>query len=175
MTMPTMEEIASRQETVLESLGKAWAASLAPIFAAARRGVEASICPDCHNTFQQPFKCVTCGAQKLYDATLLDAQQRAERAEANIEELGKRYNDALIASANSERYLNEKIERAEAERDAAVARERDACAKECFDRAQLWLTEYGRESDRTGIAQAEALSCGEAIRARADQPEGGKS
>lgn len=27
-------------------------------------------CPDCKNQFVQPFKCTTCGAQKLYDATV---------------------------------------------------------------------------------------------------------
>jgi hypothetical protein len=27
-------------------------------------------CPDCKCQFVQPFKCVTCGAEKLYDATV---------------------------------------------------------------------------------------------------------
>jgi hypothetical protein len=27
-------------------------------------------CPDCKCQFVQPFKCTTCGAQKLYDATV---------------------------------------------------------------------------------------------------------
>ena len=39
-------------------------------------------CPDCKNTFKQPFICITCGAQKLYDTTLQTAQKRAEKAEA---------------------------------------------------------------------------------------------
>jgi hypothetical protein len=42
------------------------------------------ICPDCHNHFHQPFRCTTCGAQKLYDHSLKDAQQRAGRAEAAL-------------------------------------------------------------------------------------------
>ena len=28
------------------------------------------VCPDCRNQFVQPFVCTTCGAQKLYDATV---------------------------------------------------------------------------------------------------------
>jgi hypothetical protein len=28
------------------------------------------ICPDCKCQFVQPFKCTTCGAEKLYDATV---------------------------------------------------------------------------------------------------------
>jgi len=27
-------------------------------------------CPDCKCQFVQPFKCITCGAEKLYDATV---------------------------------------------------------------------------------------------------------
>jgi hypothetical protein len=40
-------------------------------------------CPDCKNGFHQPFKCITCGAEKLYDATLrsLQAENAALRAE----------------------------------------------------------------------------------------------
>lgn len=42
-------------------------------------------CADCSNIFiQNPFVCVTCGAQKLYDVTLEDAQKRAEAAELAI-------------------------------------------------------------------------------------------
>ena len=42
------------------------------------------ICPDCKNVFLQPFRCTTCGAQKLYDTTLRQAEQRAERAETEL-------------------------------------------------------------------------------------------
>lgn len=41
-------------------------------------------CPDCHNTFAQPFICATCGAQKLYDATLIAAQTRIASQEQQI-------------------------------------------------------------------------------------------
>lgn len=41
-------------------------------------------CPSCNNDFKQPFLCTTCGAEKLYDATLQSANQRAEQAEAKL-------------------------------------------------------------------------------------------
>lgn len=36
-------------------------------------------CPSCSNVFLQPFVCTTCGAQKLYDATLRAAEEAANR------------------------------------------------------------------------------------------------
>jgi hypothetical protein len=33
-------------------------------------------CPNCKNEFVQPFRCTTCGAQKLYDATVTSLQAR---------------------------------------------------------------------------------------------------
>ncbi|MCR4300656.1 MAG: hypothetical protein NUV51_03525 [Sulfuricaulis sp.] len=39
------------------------------------------VCPDCRNEFLQPFKCTTCGAQKLYDCTLRSAEERAAELE----------------------------------------------------------------------------------------------
>lgn len=49
--------------------------------------VKPNICPECRNTFMQPFVCTTCGAQKLYDTTLRNAVLRAEKAEHEIERL----------------------------------------------------------------------------------------
>ena len=43
-------------------------------------------CPDCRNEFVQPFVCTTCGAQKLYDATLKSAQDEIERLRALLVE-----------------------------------------------------------------------------------------
>jgi hypothetical protein len=40
-----------------------------------------NICPDCKNSFVQPFKCITCGAEKLYDATVRSQAERIERLE----------------------------------------------------------------------------------------------
>jgi hypothetical protein len=42
------------------------------------------LCPSCSNRFYQPFVCTTCGAEKLYDATLKSAVDRAESAEAKL-------------------------------------------------------------------------------------------
>ena len=44
-------------------------------------------CPECHNEFMQPFTCTTCGAQKLYDATLATAEKRLALAVAALKEL----------------------------------------------------------------------------------------
>ena len=52
----------------------------------ARAGAEgvstAHECRSCGNLFVQPFVCTTCGAQKLYDATLKSAQDEIERLRA---------------------------------------------------------------------------------------------
>lgn len=43
-------------------------------------------CPDCRNEFVQPFKCATCGAQKLYDTTMNTLAANLARAEARLTE-----------------------------------------------------------------------------------------
>ena len=43
-------------------------------------------CPDCRNEFVQPFKCTTCGAQKLYDTTMNTLAANLARAEARLAE-----------------------------------------------------------------------------------------
>ena len=43
-----------------------------------------SQCPSCKNEFVQPFVCATCGAEKLYDATLKTAQDQAALWEADL-------------------------------------------------------------------------------------------
>ena len=53
-------------------------------------------CPSCKNAYTGPFICVTCGAQKLYDATLRTAERRAEKAER----------DLAAAQKDAERYRN---------------------------------------------------------------------
>ena len=44
-------------------------------------------CPDCKNQFVQPFKCITCGAEKLYDATVSSQAQRIEALEAVLTDI----------------------------------------------------------------------------------------
>lgn len=51
------------------------------------RGTVNNMCPECKNTFSQPFVCTTCGAQKLYDSTLSSAEQRAESEKARADGL----------------------------------------------------------------------------------------
>ena len=48
------------------------------------------ICPDCKNSFLQPFVCTTCGAEKLYDTTLANTQSELAAAQAKIARLTKR-------------------------------------------------------------------------------------
>lgn len=43
------------------------------------------VCPDCKNQFVQPFKCTTCGAQKLYDATVIAQGASIERLQAALD------------------------------------------------------------------------------------------
>lgn len=40
---------------------------------------ELHTCPDCRCRFVQPFKCTTCGAQKLYDETVRSQAAEIER------------------------------------------------------------------------------------------------
>lgn len=42
-------------------------------------------CPDCKNEFIQPFRCVTCGAQRLYDATVATLQQQNDALRAQLD------------------------------------------------------------------------------------------
>jgi hypothetical protein len=44
-------------------------------------------CPDCKCEFVQPFRCATCGAQKLYDHTVTSQQQTIDALRARIAEL----------------------------------------------------------------------------------------
>lgn len=50
-------------------------------------------CPDCRCRFVQPFKCTTCGAEKLYDETV---RQQARTIEHLRSTMGK-FDDFLTA------------------------------------------------------------------------------
>ena len=70
------------REAAWEASDAAWAA-----YAAARRGQEVKHkCPDCKNEFIQPFRCVTCGAEKLYDATVATLQQQNDALRSQLDE-----------------------------------------------------------------------------------------
>ena len=44
------------------------------------------VCPDCRNIFLQPFCCTTCGAQKLYDATVRSQAETIEHLRGLLRE-----------------------------------------------------------------------------------------
>ena len=70
-----------------------------------------SECPSCKNEFVQPFVCATCGAEKLYDATLKTAQDQAALWEAELAAA-----NARIAELEAEKALvNAHIAELEAE------------------------------------------------------------
>jgi hypothetical protein len=75
---------------------------------------EHNVCPDCKNVFLQPFRCVTCGAQKLYDVTLANAQQRAEAVEAENTKLHKNI-DLLLADLEAAEARLREFEQGQAE------------------------------------------------------------
>lgn len=64
------------------------------------------VCHDCKNTFKQPFVCITCGAQKLYDNTLQTAQKRAEKAEAENAALRKELVEAWETAIDWAQYAS---------------------------------------------------------------------
>jgi hypothetical protein len=45
------------------------------------------LCPDCKCQFVQPFKCTTCGALKLYDATVKSQAETIEHQRDRIESI----------------------------------------------------------------------------------------
>lgn len=136
--------------------------------------VKPNMCPECRNTFMQPFVCTTCGAQKLYDTTLRTAMLRAEKAEHEIERLRTELADAIKA-----------IDRLHDERRGLMA-ECEAPRKDA-ERLRHLLTanpDEGpfiavRKPNKWGIYHDEVLLADEAIyeidRAMASSAEGGSN
>src|SRR3569833_1274356 len=56
-------------------------------------------CPDCRNHFVQPFVCITCGAQKLYDETVRTQAAEIERLKKALAESEERGERKAIAAA----------------------------------------------------------------------------
>jgi len=48
--------------------------------------VDGYVCADCRNVFVQPPKCTTCGAEKLYDATVRGQTKTIERLQRELAE-----------------------------------------------------------------------------------------
>ena len=59
------------------------------------------VCPDCKNTFLQPFRCTTCGAQKLYDATLANAERDREALRKKNERLRAALDEIELAACTA--------------------------------------------------------------------------
>ena len=53
------------------------------------------ICSDCRNHFMQPPRCMSCGAQQLYDNTVRSQSKEIERQAEHIEKLREAALDAL--------------------------------------------------------------------------------
>ena len=77
------EASVGKEKRFAESLEKRLAIALAGRIEGGEMKLEemSHECSSCRNSFMQPFVCTTCGAQKLYDATL--ATVAAQRDEAN--------------------------------------------------------------------------------------------
>jgi len=121
-------------------------------------------CPSCRNKFMQPFECMTCGAQRLYDYTLQQERQRAERAEAEVTRLrlevsnrniraieGDKHKAAFDAEYNRAERAEFRIADLERERDAMLAVIRAADAVEFYG-----MGLDTRERYRAARAQLEA-------------------
>jgi len=48
-------------------------------------------CPDCKCQFVQPFKCITCGAEKLYDHTVRSQAGEIQRLQAKLDAIMLEY------------------------------------------------------------------------------------
>ena len=74
-------------------------------------------CPDCKCEFVQPFRCATCGAQKLYDHTVTSQQQTIDALRARVAELQATILSPLDAQTKA---LHQRV--AELEADVSDAR-----------------------------------------------------
>lgn len=99
------------------------------------------VCADCGNVFLQPPKCTTCGAQKLYDATVVSLQQSVSRYESGRvvltgmvdelkESLVKARASFTASSTDEENNLRLKLHQITLERDAMLERIAETQLKE---------------------------------------------
>jgi hypothetical protein len=58
------------------------------------------ICPDCKNEFLQTFTCTTCGAEKLYDATVVALQSQLAAVIEQRDEMRLALRDLIDAFGN---------------------------------------------------------------------------
>ena len=57
-------------------------------------------CPDCKCHFVQPFKCTTCGAQRLYDRTVISLEGTVESLELKVTQLEEQLRQSHLAYQN---------------------------------------------------------------------------
>lgn len=53
----------------------------------ANKSAQRVFCPGCRNILAQPFVCITCGAQKLHDATLQSQADEIHRLSVERDQL----------------------------------------------------------------------------------------
>ncbi len=77
-------------------------------------------CPDCKCEFVQPFRCATCGAQKLYDHTVTSQQQTIDALRARVAELEAAVRAMVLEASQTMQMRDEYQEWDEFERLAAT-------------------------------------------------------
>jgi hypothetical protein len=77
-------------------------------------------CPDCKCEFVQPFRCATCGAQKLYDHTVTSQQQTIDALHARVAELEAAVRAMVLEASQTMQMRDEYQEWDEFERLAAT-------------------------------------------------------
>jgi hypothetical protein len=87
------------------------------------------VCPDCKNQFAQPFTCITCGAQRLYDETVRQQGRQIETQAAEIERQGCVIVGIIENANRNESDLNNEIERLRGLFETAV-KSMDSCGCE---------------------------------------------
>jgi hypothetical protein len=78
-----LEQWKSGQYWPDDCFSDAWTDGKIPLYASPPADTK---CPACKNTFLQPFVCVTCGAEKLYDATVASQEAAIAALKAEIEQ-----------------------------------------------------------------------------------------
>jgi hypothetical protein len=108
-----------------------------------------NICPDCKNSFLQPFVCTTCGAEKLYDTTLANTQSELA---AVIEQ-----RDEAVKNANRYAYAKEHFDDLQMwwDTEGSAMRPHD---NEDFEEFSRRITEIAWENGRNGRELAAAIA-----------------
>lgn len=110
-------------------------------------------CPKCKNHFSQPFFCTTCGAERLYDATVTSLQSQLAAAQARIAELEKHAADGWTTPDE----VKAQLESAQ-KRIAELTKERDqALMERNLKEIRLYETQQERDEARAEVAKLKGL------------------